>query len=131
MRAATTFKEILDQRGRILLFTPNAIVGLRFEQAAERASTPVIHTRGWADVYGPLALWHRIHASREVGLLSCDQHRYVMEVKREIPATDVVWVGAMGHPLNEPMLWLRFSTAMGKAGHSPEVRLWTCAEGAA
>lgn len=131
MKAASSFKEVLDHRGRILLFTANAIVGLRFEQMAERHGIPVIHTRGWADPYGPIALWTRINASRDQGMLSCDQHRYIVDVKREIPATDIVWVGDLGHPIHDAMRWLRFSAAMGKAGKSPDVRLWTCGEDAA
>lgn len=49
MRAAKSFTEILDLRGRIVLFTPTAAIGLRFEQQAERNHAQVIHTRGWAD----------------------------------------------------------------------------------
>lgn len=129
MKAATSFREVLDLRGRILLFTPNALVGLRFEQMAERHHAQVVHTRGWLDKWGPLGIWQRIHASRDYAVLSCDQKTYITGVR--IPATDVVWVGPMGDPRFEESLWARFSQAMGRPGDDPNVRLWTCGEDAA
>lgn len=126
MTPATSFKEILDLRGRIVLFTPNAIVGLRFEQMAERNHATVIHTRGWADKYAPLQQWHRIHATRDYAVFSCDQHTYITGVR--IPATDIVWVGHYGDPRRDSYTWIRFSQAMGRAGDDPDVRLWTIGE---
>ncbi len=111
-----TFTEILASRGRVVLFTPNATVGLRFEQVALRNSMPVIHTRGWADPYGPLGEWARVHTARDRGVLSCDQHRYVTGMK--IPATDLVWVGPIGTPNGpESHLFHRYLQAMARAEH--------------
>lgn len=114
------WRDILRLRGRIVLFTQSAQVGLRFEQAAERDGVPVIHTRGWADRYGPLGQWKRIHDAREYGVLSCDC-RYA--VKTLIPGTDFVWVGTTGNPLTEPTLWHLWQRAMEMPAN-PEVRRW-------
>ena len=107
---ANTFKNILALRGRIVIFTPNSVVGLKFEQAAERAHAQIIHTRGWADAYGPLGLWNRIHAARDYALLSCDQHRYVEGYK--VHGTDYVWIGPAGDPNVEVFLYARCQKAM-------------------
>lgn len=120
------FRDILALRGRIVIFTPNATVGLTFEQAAERAYAQVITTRGWADHYAPLNLWRRIHSSREYGVLSCDQQRYI-GVNLVIPATDFVWVGPTGDHFNETHLFNRYQQAMLLAHqqHADSARQWT------
>lgn len=104
------FRDVLALRGRIVIFTPNTVVGLKFEQAAERAHAQVIHTRGWADAYGPLGMWHRIHAARDYAVLSCDQHRYVTGFR--IPCTDLVWVGPGGDEHVELWLYTRRMQAL-------------------
>lgn len=109
-----TFREILALRGRIVIFTPNALVGLKFEQAAERAHAQVVCTRGWADPYGPLLAWNRIHASREYGVLSCDQKRYIEGFK--IHGTDFVWVGDGGDYEVHAWLFWRRMKALSLAG---------------
>lgn len=106
-----TFRDVLALRGRIVIFTPNAVVGLRFEQAAERAHAQVVCTRGWADPYGPLGLWNRIHNSRDYAVLSCDQKRYVEGLTR-MPGTDFVWVGPTGDPDVEVWLYSRCQKAL-------------------
>lgn len=103
---AGNFREILALRGRIVLLTRTAEIALPFEDLAERRFADVVSTRGWADPYGPLLAWGRIHSAREHGLLSCDQVRYVTKVYR-IPCTDVVWVGSRGDALLEVGLHLR------------------------
>ena len=129
MRAAKSFTEILDLRGRIVLFTPTAAIGLRFEQQAERDHAQVIHTRGWADPIGPLHAWSRICACRDYGVLSCDQQRYITGFKLE--CTDLVWVGETGDPVNQAWLWARFSQAMNRGmDRENPPRLWMMAEGA-
>ena len=128
MRAAKSFKEVLDLRGRIVLFTPTAAVGLRLEQQAERSHAQVIHTRGWADPIGPLHAWSRIHACRDYGVLSCDQMRYIHGFKLE--CTDIVWVGETGDPVHQAWLWARFSQAMSRGIEREDPpRLWVLAEG--
>ena len=107
----TTFRDILDMRGRIALFTPFADLGLRYEQMAARHHAQVIHTRGWADPYGPLLAWNRIHSAREYGLLSCDQVRYTTK-PYNIPCTDVVWVGPRGDALVEVSLHQRHQATL-------------------
>lgn len=104
------FRDVLALRGRIVIFTPNALVGLKFEQAAERAHAQVVHTRGWADAYGPLGLWNRIHNSRDYAVLSCDQQRYVEGYK--VHGTDYVWVGPTGDPDVEVFLHTRCQKAL-------------------
>jgi hypothetical protein len=86
----------------------------------------VVCTRGWADPYGPLALWHRIHAARDYGVFSCDQHRYVQGVR--LPATDLVWVGPTGDVLHVSHIWRRYQQAMNRCGDDPLVRKWTLRE---
>lgn len=131
MKAAKSFTEILALRGRILLFSPNADVSLRFEQHAERQHAQVICTRGTEDPSVPLRRWHLIHNTREFGMLSCDQHRYVYRIP--IPATDIVWIGETGHPDHWPGVWLRFCAAMSRANEYEQsgglfVRRWTLHE---
>jgi hypothetical protein len=106
----TTFRDILAHRGRIVVFTPNAVVALAFEQMAERQHAQVVCTRGWADPYGPLLAWNRIYAAREYGVLSCDQKRYIEGYK--IHATDLVWVGNPGDPDVEVWLYTRRMKAL-------------------
>ena len=69
---AGRFSEILALRGRIVLFSPSALLSVQFEQFAERNHAQVICTRGFADPHVRLGAWHRLHATREFGLLSCD-----------------------------------------------------------
>lgn len=128
MRAARSFTDILAQRGRIVIFTPSASVGLKFEQLAERQHATVITTRGWADRFGPLSTWQRLHDARDFGVLSLCQTRYVTGVK--VHCTDLVWVGDMGHPRDMPHLWITFSQCMSRAHETDEARLWTLAEDA-
>lgn len=127
----STFKEILAHRGRVVVFTPNAAVGLTFEQYAERAHAQVICTRGWADPYGPIGLWHRACAAREYAVLSCDQHRYVTGFR--IPATDLVWVGNTGSLHVDSHIFQRYSQAMNRsydlADTGLELRRWAIGEG--
>lgn len=131
MKAAKSFTEVLAFRGRILLFSPNAAVALVFEQHAERLHAQVVCTRGVEDASIPLSRWHRIHASREFGLLSCDQARYTHGVP--IPATDIVWIGETGHPDHWPGTWIKFCQAMSRANQYEHqegilVRRWTLHE---
>lgn len=119
MTPAKSFTEILAKRGRIVIFTANAQVGLRFEQVAERNHARVIHTRGWADPYGPLGEWGRIHNSRDYGVLSCNQTTYAGGFK--IPATDLVWVGETGNPSSNASLWARCCDAMDSAQHLEQI----------
>lgn len=128
MKAAQSFNDILALRGRIAVFTPTAALGLKCEEAAARQYAQVIVTRGIVDKYTPMVAWKRIHASREFGLLSLDQHGWVSG--RNFPATDLVWVGEMGHPKDAPHIWIRFSQAMNRATLECNARLWTIAEGA-
>lgn len=126
MKAASSFTSILALRGRVVIFTPSAIVGLRFEQHAERHHAQVVTTRGWADATGPLHAWGRIHASREYGVLSCDQQRYVTGFR--LPCTDLVWVGDCGDPYHSAYLWSKFQQAMNRAhGQDEPARQWTLA----
>jgi hypothetical protein len=120
-----TFRQILSYKGRIVLFTANAAIGLRHERVAERHSVPVIHTRGWADPYGPLGTWSRLHASREPGMLSCDQMRYTRGYV--IQATDLVWVGSTGDEQIERGLRLRYEAAM-RVCQTEDVRRWVLKE---
>ena len=131
MRAAQSFNEILELRGRIALFTPSATIALPFEQAVERHFGQVVISRGSPDKYGPLSAWARVHASREFGLFSLDQAMWASGVR--FPATDLVWVGEMGHPKDSPHLWIRFSHAMHRVSLELEsgVRRWTISEKAA
>lgn len=129
MRAAQSFNEILALRGRIALFTPSAAVALPFEQAAARVFAQIVSTRGVPDKYGPLSAWTRLHASREFALFSLDQSTWVHGVR--FPATDLVWVGEMGHPKNAPHIWIRFSNAMHRVPPELEPRQWAIAENAA
>lgn len=125
-----TFTDILALRGRVVIFTPNAPVGLRFEQHAERHHAQVITTRGWADRLAPMAIWQRLHVNREYGLLSCDQHTYVTGIR--IHATDLVWVGSVGDGVNELSLAARYQQAMRRAAHleamGHHVRKWCIGE---
>lgn len=121
-----TFKQILSYKGRIVLYTANHIVGLRHEKVAERYGFPVIHTRGWADIYGPIGTWQRMHLAREYGLLSCDQLRYTRPGLR-LPATDLVWVGEVRDDPTHVLLRMRYDTAMA-AWDAPDVRRWTIPE---
>lgn len=128
MRAATSFTEILNRRGRIVLFTPSAIIGLRLEQMAERAHAQVVHTRGWADRFGPLGVWNRIHQSREFGLLSCNQATYVNATV--LRGTDFVWVGETGDPMRAPYTWGCFSQCMSRGDPTDPPMLWLLPEDA-
>ena len=129
MKAATSFTSILALRGRVVIFTPSAVVGVRYERHAERHHAQVVTTRGWADASGPLHAWGRIHAAREYGVLSCDQRRYVTGFR--LPCTDLVWVGEMGDPLHVPHLWAAFQQAMARSDNQLEpARQWTLAEDA-
>jgi hypothetical protein len=112
-----------------VLFTPTAAVALPFEQHAERSYAKVIHTRGWADAFGPVSEWHRIHQCREHGVFSCDQVRFTTGVI--LPATDLVWVGETGNLLHLPHIHQRFINAMNRP-FDPEnpPRQWLLAEGA-
>lgn len=125
-----TFTDILALRGRVVIFTPNAPVGLRFEQHAERHHAQVITTRGWADRLAPMSIWQRLHVNREYGLLSCDQHTYTHRI--HIPATDLVWVGSVGDAVNEIALSERYHQAMSRASHleimGHQVRKWLIGE---
>lgn len=121
----TTFRDILNLRGRIVLFTATSDIGLLFERMAETYNMPVIHTRGWADPYGPLGTWARIHAAREYGVFSCDQRRYVAGYK--VPATDLVWVGSVGDPVAAPHIHHRHQQAMQNCGDA-DVRRWLLQE---
>jgi hypothetical protein len=129
---AKSFTDILAQRGRIVIFTRNAVIGLRFEQHAERHHAKVVCTRGWADPIGPLGEWNRMHNQRDYGVLSCDQQRYVTGMR--LPATDLVWVGPFGDPLNVPHLWGAMNQAMHRANHlellGTQVNKWVLAEDA-
>lgn len=116
------FREILDLRGRIVLFTQSASVGLRFEQYAERHHARVVCTRGWADIYGPLLEWTRIHHAREHGVLSCDQVRYLNGV--QVQGTDYVWVGAC---FDHPLQLQRYNRAAQMA-FDYSARIWTLGE---
>lgn len=109
MRAATLL-EILAYRGRVVIFTPTAELGLKAEQLAERHHAQVITTRGWADPYGPLSTWQRMHSAREYALLSCNQTTYTTGYK--LPCTDLVWVGDTGDQLHTAHLWQRFNQCM-------------------
>lgn len=130
MRAAQSFKEILDLRGRIAVFAPSAQISLLCEQAVERLHGHVVITRGHVDKYGPMSRWRQVHACREFGLLSIDQ-RSSWVTGLQFPATDLVWIGEMGHPKDSPALWLRFSHAMSRAATCDEpARLWALSEGA-
>jgi len=122
----TTFRDILAHRGRVVVFTPNSVVGLAFEQMAERHHAQVVCTRGWADSYGPLLAWNRIYAAREYGVLSCDQHRYVHGF--HLHATDLVWVGPTGDILHVSHIWRRYQHAMLRAGDDPMIRKWALGE---
>ncbi len=116
------FSEILAHRGRIVLFTPNAAVGLRYEQCAERTGALVVHTRGWADMYGPMHTWWRAHHARDFAVLSCDQVRYFNGI--QIAGTDFVWVGnCFDHPLQ---LQRHHKAAQMAFDHN--ARLWTLGE---
>ena len=128
MTPAGSFTQVLAHRGRVLLFTSRADIGLRFEQLAERQHARVIHTRGWADIFAPVTIWRHIHDTRDYGVFSCDQQRYVLE-SFDLPATDLVWVGGTGDPVKEPQLWLRFSNAMSRGINSDNPpRLWLLPE---
>lgn len=133
MKAAKSFTDVLAYRGRILLFTPNAAIGLRLEKQAEYHHAQVICTRGWADASAPLHAWSRIAAAREYGVLSCDQHRYVQGVR--IACTDIVWVGDTGDVLHTGHIFARFTQAMHRGPMETEegipVRKWLLAEDAA
>ena len=127
MKPAASFKDILDLRGRIVIFTASASVGLKFEQMAERHHAQVVTIRGWADKSAPLYAWRRLHDTREFGLLSLTQANVA---GFRVHATDLVWVGDMGHPRDTPHTWLSFSQAMGRAHPEDDARLWTLNEDA-
>ncbi len=122
---AGRFSDILALRGRIVLFSPSVALSLQFEQFAERSHAQVICTRGCPDPYIPLRAWHIIHATREYGLLSCDQRIYP---GKAIPATDVVWIGDTGDAMHTPHLWRAFEAAMSCAAagdaNGNAVRKW-------
>lgn len=126
---AGRFSEILALRGRIVLFSPSALLSVQFEQFAERNHAQVICTRGFADPHVPLGAWHRLHASREYGLLSCDQRVYP---GKAIPATDVAWIGDTGDAMHTPHLWRMFDAAMSCAtagdANGNAVRKWLLGE---
>lgn len=120
----TTLRDILAHRGRIIVFTASAPIGLRVEQVAERNHAQVVCTRGWADIYGPLHQWNRIHVAREYGLLSCDQHTYFGGIK--IPGTDYVWIG---NCFDHPEQLARYNRA-GEMSMYYQARMWTISEDA-
>jgi hypothetical protein len=131
MQVASSFSEVLAFRGRIVIFTPNAEIGLRFERHAERTtSATVICTRGWEDKVAPLAPWVRLHQVREHGVLSCDQRNYITGM--HLPATDLVWVGNMGNEGDH--IWTAMMQAFARAAHLEQsgeiVRKWLCAPSA-
>ena len=127
MTPARTFLDVLALRGRVVLFTAAETTASRFEQLAERHHARVIHTRSWADPFGPLASWRQIHEARDYGVLSCDQYSYVNGY--ELPCTDLVWVGYTGDPVKAPDLWHRFSHAMSRGIDSDTPpRLWLLPE---
>lgn len=130
MQVASSFSEILALKGRIVIFTGTAEIGLKFEQAAERSGATVICTRGWADKVAPLAPWMRLHSCREHGVLSCNQQTYITGFK--LPATDLVWVGDTGRVGD--MTWARMQQAFNRAAHIEEageiVRKWVCSPNA-
>lgn len=131
MIAAKSFTEILALRGRIVLFTASAAVALPLEQVAERQYFQIVTVRGWADIYGPISQWRRLHDSREHGLISCDIRSFGPGVR--LPATDVVWVGETGDVLHVPHLWQLFTQAMARSDTIDEtiaVRKWLLSEGA-
>lgn len=128
MKAARSFKEVLDKRGRIVLFTATATIGLRLEQEAERNHAQVVSTRGWADKWGPMGQWGRIHRCREFGLLSCNQATYTGA--KLIFGTDFVWVGETGDPMRAPFTWGCFSQCMSKGDPENPPRLWLLHEDA-
>lgn len=125
----STFKDILAFRGRILLFTPNASIALPMEQYAEAHHVQVISSRGWADSYGPIGIWRRVHAAREAGVFSADQVRYA-GTTLPLPCTDIVWIGPRGHPVHEPLLHLRWRMTMREEDQTLDalVRRWTLDE---
>lgn len=128
MTPITSIKTVLAHRGRILLFTPNAQCALPIEQAAERFGATVVHTRGWADPYGPVSTWVRIAENAEFGLFSATAQRYAEGYK--IPCTDIVWVGHTGNPVHEAHAWRVFSLAMSRGiDNATPPRLWLMSEG--
>lgn len=127
MTPARSFVEVLAHRGRVILFTSSSATSLRFELLAERHHARVVHSRAWADAYGPVSIWRHMHDTREYGVLSCDQHRYVDGFV--LPCTDIAWVGITGDPVKEPGLWERFSRAMSRGIDSDNPpRLWLLPE---
>lgn len=132
MQTAKSFKDILALRGRVVIFTASAAIGLRFEQCAERNHAAVVATRGWADFTIPLGQWSAVHRNREYGVLSCDQRTFVTGFR--LPATDLVWVGDIGDPVNCDWRWASVQQAMARAAHLENegqiVRKWLIAEDA-
>lgn len=121
------FRDVLAHRGRIILFTKTASVGVVFEQMAERNHAQVICTRGWADPTGPIQAWHRILAARDYGVLSCDQRTYLSGAWR-LGGTDYVWVGDC---FDTPDVHARYLRACAKAREQGvDVRFWTLSEDA-
>lgn len=126
MIAAATFEEILVHRGQVVVFTPTAAIGLYLEQVAERSHAHVVTTRGWADKLGPLQIWRNLYASREYGVLSCNQETYCTGCR--FGASDLVWVGDAGDPRVNMPLYARFSQAMLRTGdQDPPAREWLLA----
>jgi len=120
----TKLLDILAHRGRVVVFTSSASLGLKIEQLAERHHAQVVCTRGWADIYGPLLQWNRIHLAREYGLLSCDQRTYLNGI--QLPGTDYVWIG---NCFDHPEQLLRYNKA-GQMSMDHEARFWTIGEDA-
>lgn len=121
MRSAKSFSEVLGLGGRIVLFTASAGVALRFEQHCDRHHVRVICTRGLADHYVAMSEWHRIHATREHALLSCDQRHYP---RAAMPATDLIWIGETGDLQHVPHVWRSFLLAMSCSISYEPVRKW-------
>lgn len=122
----TTLREILAHRGRIVVFTPSATLGLKVEQVAERNHAIVICARGQADPYIPVSAWHRVCNARDYGVFSCDQVAWVTGVR--LPATDLVWVGETGLERGPDHLAVRYRQAMNRAAGSLDIRTWAIRE---
>lgn len=116
-----SFPEILAFRGRILLYTPSAVIAGPFEEAARVRHAELVVTRGVPDKFIPVSRWQHVCGGREFGLFSTDQRSYTTGVR--LGCTDIVWVTnavmfddqnwrhlqqamARGDPENPPRRWL-------------------------
>lgn len=104
-----TFREILAYRGRVMLFTETATVGVKFEQCAERHHATVVCARGWVDNSVWLSRWTRLVAQREYAVLSLSQHAHAVGWRSG--CTHAVWVGPIGP---DPQIAARFQQAMAR-----------------